>query len=120
MTIRVSVTKVSNQDLLDRAQQYLEDTRGHPLRKSEADTQELLAGLMLIAAHVIGQGIGRHVYEEELKGEDGVDPQAVVQPFLDGHIENLRRCMVLGISMGRDAHASLVSEQLKVDLTVFR
>ena len=35
---------------------------------------------MLIAAHVIGQGIGRHVYEEELKGEDGVDPQAVVQP----------------------------------------
>ena len=120
MTGRVSVSKVSTPELMARAQQFLRDTREHPLRKSEADTQELLAGLMLIAAHVIGQGIGRHVYEEELKDEDGVDPQTVAQPFLDGHIENLRRCMVLGISMGRDAHASLVSEQLKVDLAVFR
>ena len=120
MTGRVSVAKVSTPELMARAQQFLRDTRGHPLRKSEADTQILLTGLMLVAAHVIGQGVGRHAYEEELKGEDGVDLAEVVRPFLDGHLENVKHCMVMGMDQGRSDHASLVSEQLKVDLAAFK
>ena len=109
--------RMKESELMARAVAFLDETKGHPLRREQLDEEMLMVGLLIVAARAVGFSVGQYAHMKSIESNDN-NLKDTTQPVFDGHMLTLSNALRDGIIAGVVHQAQEMSKDF--GLTVIR